>query len=48
MSKVTPLASSQINTTGTLTIELIEADADRFIGEHLSAKSAAAIVPCKN
>jgi hypothetical protein len=26
MSKVTPLASSQINTTGTLTIELIEAD----------------------
>jgi thiol-disulfide isomerase/thioredoxin len=28
--------------------ELIEADADKFIGEHLSAKSAAAIVPCKN
>jgi hypothetical protein len=26
MSKVTPLASSQINATGTLTIELIEAD----------------------
>jgi hypothetical protein len=26
VSKVTPLASSQINTTGTLTIELIEAD----------------------
>ena len=28
--------------------ELIEADADKFIGEHLSTKSAAAIVPCKN
>ena len=27
--------------------ELIEADADKFIGEHLGAKSAA-IVPCKN
>jgi len=28
--------------------ELIEADVDKFIGERLGAKSAAAIVPCKN
>jgi len=28
--------------------ELIEADVDKFIGEHLTPKTAAAIEPCKN
>ncbi len=28
--------------------ELIEADVDKFIGEHLNVASAAAITPCKN
>jgi thiol-disulfide isomerase/thioredoxin len=46
-AKVNPTGDVVTENAWIVNGELIEADADKFIGEHLGAKSAA-IVPCKN